>query len=195
MNAFTSTHVRAPQTYQQGREVALNRYYERPFKYRDKTWTISTDAWWPGVAPPPIEIRPCIRFDDSSDIRFLSFGTAERVPSADDLETMDECRAAALLAGTGAVGSRCRCAPMTQVHFDINGKRLDLDEMFNSDAHATAVILGAIAQQFKKRLEGIRCPVHDEFPTVRFYGSSAHDMEREVQGCCDELVEMARRRL
>ena len=84
---------------------------------------------------------------------------------------------------------------MTYVHFEINGKRLDLDAMFDSPMRATAVMLGGLEVHFKKRMEGLRCPVHGEPPTIRFHGPSALQLEREVQGCCDELVEWARRRL
>jgi hypothetical protein len=82
---------------------------------------------------------------------------------------------------------------MTLTRFDINGKCLDVEEMFNSPARATAVMLIALRHHFDERFGDLRCPVHDRPPTIRFYGPSAVQMDREVQGCCDELVEMARR--
>ncbi len=84
---------------------------------------------------------------------------------------------------------------MTLTRFDINGRCLDVDEMFNSPSRATAVMFLALRHHFDELFKDLRCPVHDESPTIRFYGSNALQMDREVQGCCKELVEMARRRM
>ncbi len=84
---------------------------------------------------------------------------------------------------------------MTYVNFEINGKSVDLEVLYNSPSHAEACMLGSVATVIEERLKGITCPVHGEPPIVWFHGSNALRMEREVQGCCDEFVEMARRRV
>jgi hypothetical protein len=51
-------------------------------------WKVATDAWRPGVSPPPIELRPCLRVENGSDVRFLSFESVQQVPSEKDLQSM-----------------------------------------------------------------------------------------------------------
>lgn len=50
----------------------MNRPPDRAFAHKGKMWKVATEAWRPGVSPPPIELRPCLRFENGSDVRFLS---------------------------------------------------------------------------------------------------------------------------
>lgn len=84
---------------------------------------------------------------------------------------------------------------MTLIRFDIDGKCLDVEEMYDSPARATAVMLLALRHHFDELFKDLRCPVHNQLPRVRFYGHATYAMEREVQGCCDKLVEMAKSRM
>jgi hypothetical protein len=77
---------------------------------------------------------------------------------------------------------------VTRVLFEINGKLLDWREMCEGPDAATGAMLGALDKHFQERFDGWRCPVHGESPTIRFYGPSALDMEREVQACCSEFL-------
>lgn len=70
---------------------------DRRFEFAGKTWTVTTDAWQPGVAPPPIEFRPCIRFNGGGEVRYLSFETVREVPSDEDLQSMSLPRLRCLL--------------------------------------------------------------------------------------------------
>ena len=66
----------------------MSRRSEREFEYEGVTWTVRTDAWQAGVSPPPIEIRPCIRFHNGRATLFLSFESSRHVPSEEDLQSM-----------------------------------------------------------------------------------------------------------
>ena len=65
----------------------MNRPPNRAFGHKGKMWKVTTDAWRPGVSPPPIELRPCLRFEKGSDVRFLSFESVQQVPSEKDLQS------------------------------------------------------------------------------------------------------------
>lgn len=65
----------------------MNRPPDRAFAHKGKMWKVVTDAWRPGVSPPPIELRPCLRFENGSDVRFLSFESVQQVPSEKDLQS------------------------------------------------------------------------------------------------------------
>ena len=50
-------------------------------------------------------------------------------------------------------------------------------------------------EQFKRateqKLRGIRCPHHRQPPRLRFEGSSLHDININLSGCCQKLMTMA----
>jgi hypothetical protein len=50
-------------------------------------------------------------------------------------------------------------------------------------------------EQFKRateqKLHGIRCPDHRQPPRLRFEGSSLHDININLSGCCRKLMTMA----
>lgn len=80
---------------------------------------------------------------------------------------------------------------MAHIIFEINGQAVDWREMCSGPDAATGVMLGAIEEHYGKRFDGMRCPVHDEPPTIRFRGSSALELERELQACCAEFLARA----
>jgi hypothetical protein len=63
---------------------------DRRFCFEGRIWTVTTDAWRPGVEPPPIEFRPCIRFTCGDRVRYLSFESVEETPTARDLLVMSD---------------------------------------------------------------------------------------------------------
>ena len=75
----------------------MSRRSEREFEYQGVTWTVRSDAWQPGVSPPPIEIRPCIRFHNGRATLFLSFEASQKIPSEEDLQSMSGLELSVLL--------------------------------------------------------------------------------------------------
>lgn len=64
----------------------------------------------------------------------------------------------------------------------------DFDDLFK----------GALKQQLdhvEAELDQVRCPVHGKAPTIVVKGHTAEDISANVEGCCEELGQLARERL
>ena len=52
-------------------------------------------------------------------------------------------------------------------------------------------------QEFKqntaRKLEGIRCPDHRQPPRLKFHGTTLRDINVQMSGCCDKLIDLANR--
>ena len=54
-------------------------------------------------------------------------------------------------------------------------------------------------QDFQERtagkIRGLLCPIHGQPPRLRFEGSNLRDMNIQMSACCEELMELANRRI
>jgi hypothetical protein len=55
-------------------------------------------------------------------------------------------------------------------------------------------LLKDIKKQITGQLQSVRCPDHHERPTVRPKGTGTQ-MEWEITGCCEKVIELAQRAL
>lgn len=74
-----------------------------------------------------------------------------------------------------------------QVILRIGDKQLPLESLENSIG---ASVWAETAEVIKKSLEGVRCPIHGEAPTVLIDRSEADEVVFDYQGCCQELVRL-----
>jgi hypothetical protein len=51
-----------------------------------------------------------------------------------------------------------------------------------------------IASNVSRKIEGIRCPVHNEAPKVT-YSKAGDEMKWEVEGCCEQVVALVEKTL
>ncbi len=74
---------------------------------------------------------------------------------------------------------------MIDIRFEVNGREVSLDRFASEMEKA---VYGQVRDNIRERLEGVRCPEHGERPTVIVMGSSLDNLEFDVDGCCEELV-------
>lgn len=44
-----------------------------------------------------------------------------------------------------------------------------------------------IREQMQKKMEGLRCPEHDQVPQLEFSGTGLKDMKINIHACCDKM--------
>lgn len=74
-----------------------------------------------------------------------------------------------------------------QIILRIGDKELPLEDLENSIG---ASVWAETAEVIKKSLEGMRCPIHGEAPTVLIDKSEANEVAFDYRGCCQELVRL-----
>lgn len=50
-------------------------------------------------------------------------------------------------------------------------------------------------QTTRRKLQGVRCPVHRQPPRVNFHGASLREITISMSGCCERLMEIANTRI
>ncbi len=81
---------------------------------------------------------------------------------------------------------------MLNVSFEINGRKVNPKNLSNV---LEAAVLEELAVSIKKSVGAMRCPAHNQAPTVLIQGNSLKDLSIKVSGCCESLVEEARSRI
>lgn len=81
---------------------------------------------------------------------------------------------------------------MIDVSFEINGRKVSPNRV--GDALEKA-ILQEVADNVKKALSSVRCREHGERPRVKVKGRSLDSLSFEVEGCCQELIDAAGKKL
>lgn len=76
--------------------------------------------------------------------------------------------------------------------FEIDGKAVDPNDV---EDPAEAAMLRSIMASVADRVEDIYCKEHNEGPHFVCTGTSYDDLNLEVLGCCDALVEQVQKRL
>ncbi len=44
-----------------------------------------------------------------------------------------------------------------------------------------------IREQMQKKMEGLRCPEHDQVPQLEFSGTGLADLKINIHACCDKM--------
>jgi len=83
---------------------------------------------------------------------------------------------------------------MTGIHFAflIEGKELTPE---TAQSPEQAELMEQIMESITARMEGLRCPEHDEAPRFLCSGESLHDLSVQAHGCCEQLVALTTQRM
>lgn len=75
-----------------------------------------------------------------------------------------------------------------EVRFEINGRKVSPDNWRNAVERA---LLEQLREQIQAKLRGLRCTKHNQQPHVTVAGASLNQLEFQVHGCCQELIDRA----
>lgn len=79
---------------------------------------------------------------------------------------------------------------MIEVSFEIGGRKVSPSQI--SDALEKAVFK-QVAENIKKSLCSVKCSIHGQQPKVTVKGHDLKHLEFLVHGCCDSLIEQAKK--
>ena len=77
---------------------------------------------------------------------------------------------------------------MIDISFEIGGRRVNPNNI--GDAIEKAVYQ-QVSDTVKKSLSSVRCPEHGQRPTVKIKGRNLDNLSFEVNGCCQDLIDLA----
>ena len=75
---------------------------------------------------------------------------------------------------------------MIEIVFVLRGRTVNLNEV--DDVRERAV-LEQIERSIVDRVGALHCPEHDAFPKLTATGNRADDLEFDLSGCCQDLLE------
>lgn len=81
---------------------------------------------------------------------------------------------------------------MIKMDLKFNGRSIRPNQLAREMEKA---MLENVQDSVKKTVSRIRCRTHGRYARVSFSGRSASNMNFDVSGCCDELIEEVRRQL
>lgn len=81
---------------------------------------------------------------------------------------------------------------MLNVSFEINGRKVNPKDIANV---LESAVLEQFAASIKKSVGSMRCPDHDQAPTVLVQGKSLKDLSIKISGCCEDFVEVVKSRI
>ena len=81
---------------------------------------------------------------------------------------------------------------MPDISFEMNGQKVNPRNI--GDAFEAAV-LASIKDSVTKSVGSVRCAEHGERPSVKVVGRNLDNLNLEVKGCCDDLIERVKRKL
>jgi (p)ppGpp synthase/HD superfamily hydrolase len=81
---------------------------------------------------------------------------------------------------------------MVEVSFEINGKKVRPDQVANELDKA---MMNRTAEYVKNKVSSIRCPDHGQQPKIKVKGKNLENLSFEISGCCQTLIEKARKEL
>lgn len=81
---------------------------------------------------------------------------------------------------------------MLEIHFEINGRRVDPRSLGET---LEAAALESVRDAVTAKLGAVRCSVHGQSPSVLCHGRSLGTLSFTVSGCCQELIDQATKRL
>lgn len=81
---------------------------------------------------------------------------------------------------------------MIEIRFEIGGKEVQPRMLAEA---LEAAVLSSVKGYITQRLSLATCPTHGAAPSVLCRGTSLKDLSLEISGCCDALIEEAKRAL
>ena len=85
---------------------------------------------------------------------------------------------------------------MISVSFEINGRKVNPNQAGKAMKDAIeSTVIAQIQTTIQKKLGSLRCAEHGQSPKVVFKGRSFDRLESHISGCCEAVIEEARRRL
>ncbi len=74
----------------------------------------------------------------------------------------------------------------------VDGREASPDHLGNAVEDA---IVTKVKEQMTQKLSNLRCPEHDQVPTLEFEGSSMKGMKIRIRACCDYMRQEAEQAL
>jgi len=71
---------------------------------------------------------------------------------------------------------------------------IKIDFKFNANDIEKAVMQAA-SEEIASLVKNVRCPEHGEYARIVASGRSMNDIDFEISGCCDKLVDEVKRKL
>ncbi len=81
---------------------------------------------------------------------------------------------------------------MIDISFDINGRKMSPRNVGDT---LESAMLQSIQDSISKAVGSARCPEHGQKPIIKVKGRNLDSLKFEVSGCCDSLIEEAKRKL
>ena len=81
---------------------------------------------------------------------------------------------------------------MTDISFEINGKKVSPHNMDNA---LESTLLQSVQTSISRAVGSTLCPQHGQKPTIQVKGRKLDTLSFEVSGCCDQLIEIAKKKL
>lgn len=79
-----------------------------------------------------------------------------------------------------------------EVKFIVNGREVSPDEWADD---LQSAMLESLKESITARLQDVRCPEHNQYPTIEMEGASLGTLEAKVYGCCEKLRDAATKAL
>ena len=73
-----------------------------------------------------------------------------------------------------------------EIHLELNGRRVNPNDI--GDAFSVAAFK-AVSERIKAKVGHIVCPAHGQHAKILAKGRSISELNLEVSGCCDELIQ------
>ena len=81
---------------------------------------------------------------------------------------------------------------MVDISFEINGRAVEPEEMKDV---LDVMFLEHLHHEICNHLEPLLCKKHGLKPKVRVRGPSLDDLDYEITGCCDDIINEARKKI
>ncbi len=81
---------------------------------------------------------------------------------------------------------------MMDISFEINGRKVNPNNM---KGELEKAIFKDIAKKVKRNLQSVRCKEHEKAPGVKVKGHSINNLNLEISGCCQSLINKATAKL
>jgi len=76
--------------------------------------------------------------------------------------------------------------------YEVNGKKVSPDQFGNELERA---VLTEATEMIKTKLESVACKDHQQRPKVKIVSSSSGEINFEIKGCCQQLIDNATAKL
>lgn len=81
---------------------------------------------------------------------------------------------------------------MIDIHFEINGRRVNPNQIGNALEQA---VFKTVSDSIRQKVGQARCPEHGSAPSIVMRGRDLNSLQATVSGCCDKLIEAVKAKL